>query len=208
MNISTEKETNYLKDDEEEQQIDAENEFNGLDSFIKKKSLKIVLILIIFILFISFILTILVSNIILMKLKYDNINDNYLNSFVMTQANQNFKNFTETLSLQIKILNNVMLQSRMFNTETSILLAIQGICYFLVDNFTIPNSTTLLSNITINSQTNSPDLYKTIGWFFGYLSNLNTLFPLYLEEMIILNLDDYSSVDINPNITSNMSISI
>ncbi len=123
-NISFFKTNNHEDEDEEIEEED--NDYNEVNSLQKKKSLKTVLILILFFFLFLFISTILISNFLLMKINYDEINNKFLNAFVLQQANTNFKNFTNTLNIRTKIINNILIQSRIFNTESCINLVYLG----------------------------------------------------------------------------------
>jgi hypothetical protein len=114
-------------DEDKEEEIEEEDsDYNEVNSLQKKKSLKAALILILFFFLFLLISTILISNFLLMKINYNDINNKYLNAFVLQQANTNFKNFTNTLNIRTKIINNILIQSRILNTESCINLVYLG----------------------------------------------------------------------------------
>ena len=111
--------------DNENEEIEDE-EINYKKSKGKKKSLKNALVCNTFIFIIITCAIILFSNIIIMKQKFDYINTEWVKSFVIQEANQLFTNFSNTLNKRIRILENVMIDSRVKNLQTAMELVLEG----------------------------------------------------------------------------------
>jgi hypothetical protein len=173
----------------------------------KKKSIKFIYIFMMMSFMVFLIVTIFYTNYIIMSYLYKNVNQFYLTQYVIQPISNLNENFTQTMTLRIKTIEQIILESKLMNigamTEFVMKNEIKSLPSYKIESSIDENNYNADLNgeglrkipdmfINITSKEGSPqentyNKFLILSEFLSFI-NKNSDVPFIIEEMMILDL--------------------
>jgi hypothetical protein len=171
----------------------------------KLKSIKFLFVTIIMIFLFLLIIFIFWSNFLVMSYLYTTINDNYLSQYIILPMSNENENFTQTMNIRIKTMEEIIMESKMINMKIMTGFAFTQDVIFETQEFVDSNyyqGLTVINNnklndfyINVELDTEKQSLtktkfylskFKSLAYFMQFFQK-NYFFPFEIDEMVIID---------------------